>query len=136
MAENVSQAFMSLSLNCAKCHDHPLVADWQQDPAVYLSQSTFERINTLRDGLSPSADEADFLLRAAVLYDEGVSYWLDQVNEPDAQAEILLEMLQSDAASARLTAARYLARYPKDNAATALASRSLEDPEPAVQPKQ
>ena len=30
MAENVSQAFMSLSINCAKCHNHPL-EKWTND---------------------------------------------------------------------------------------------------------
>jgi Protein of unknown function (DUF1549) len=30
MAENVSQAFMGLSINCAKCHNHPL-EKWTND---------------------------------------------------------------------------------------------------------
>jgi Cdc6-like AAA superfamily ATPase len=108
------------------------LADWQQDPAVFLSQSKFQRINTLRDGLTLTNEEAAFLLRAAVLYDEDVRYWLEQFSDTDAGAKILLEMLGSDADGARLTAAKYLADYPQDDVATALAHKALKDPEPAV----
>jgi len=109
------------------------LADWQQDPAILLSQSKFQRIDALRDGLRLSDGEAAFLLRAAVLYDEDVPYWLDQVSEPDVQAKVLLEMLVSDAEGARLNAAKYLVDYPRDKVETALAHTALEDPEPAVQ---
>lgn len=42
MAENVSQAFLSLSLNCAKCHDHPL-EKWTNDQ-YYAFANLFSRV--------------------------------------------------------------------------------------------
>lgn len=31
MANDTSRLFFGVSINCAKCHDHPLVDDWKQD---------------------------------------------------------------------------------------------------------
>ncbi len=42
MAENVSQAFMSLSLACAKCHDHPM-DKWTNDQ-YYAFANLFARV--------------------------------------------------------------------------------------------
>jgi len=42
MAENVSQAFMSLSINCAKCHNHPL-EKWTNDQ-YYAFANMFARV--------------------------------------------------------------------------------------------
>ncbi|MBX3746762.1 MAG: DUF1553 domain-containing protein [Verrucomicrobiae bacterium] len=42
MAENVSQAFLSLSINCAKCHDHPL-EKWTNDQ-YYAFANLFSRV--------------------------------------------------------------------------------------------
>jgi hypothetical protein len=42
MAENVSQAFLSLSLGCAKCHDHPL-EKWTNDQ-YYAFANIFSRV--------------------------------------------------------------------------------------------
>ncbi len=42
MAENVSQAFMSLSLACAKCHDHPM-DKWTNDQ-YYAFANMFARV--------------------------------------------------------------------------------------------
>ena len=42
MAENVSQAFMSLSINCAKCHNHPL-EKWTNDQ-YYSCANLFARV--------------------------------------------------------------------------------------------
>ncbi len=67
------------------------------------------------------------------MYDEDVPYWLAQASEPDTQAQVLLDMLESDADGARLTAAKYLVGYPQDEVETALAHTALEDPELAVQ---
>jgi hypothetical protein len=108
------------------------LADWQQDPTIFLSQGKFQRINTLRDGLTLTDEAAAFLLRAAVLYDEDATYWLGQIGDPDVEANILLEMLGSDSDDARLTAAKYLAGYPQDAVATALAHTALKDPEQPV----
>ncbi len=42
MAENVSQAFMSLSINCARCHNHPL-EKWTNDQ-YYSFANLFARV--------------------------------------------------------------------------------------------
>jgi hypothetical protein len=42
MAENVSQAFLSLSIGCAKCHDHPL-EKWTNDQ-YYQFANLFSRV--------------------------------------------------------------------------------------------
>ncbi len=42
MAENVSQVFMSLSINCAKCHNHPL-EKWTNDQ-YYAFANLFSRV--------------------------------------------------------------------------------------------
>ncbi|HXG48004.1 MAG TPA: DUF1549 domain-containing protein, partial [Methylomirabilota bacterium] len=42
MAENVSQAFLSLSINCAKCHNHPL-EKWTNDQ-YYQFANLFARV--------------------------------------------------------------------------------------------
>ncbi|MCA9231444.1 MAG: DUF1553 domain-containing protein [Planctomycetales bacterium] len=42
MAENVSQAFMGLSINCAKCHNHPL-EKWTNDQ-YYAMANLFARV--------------------------------------------------------------------------------------------
>ena len=42
MAENVSQAFMSLSIGCAKCHNHPL-EKWTNDQ-YYAMANLFSRV--------------------------------------------------------------------------------------------
>ncbi len=42
MAENVSQAFMSLSINCAKCHNHPM-EKWTNDQ-YYAFANLFARV--------------------------------------------------------------------------------------------
>lgn len=42
MAENVSQAFMALSINCAKCHNHPL-EKWTNDQ-YYAFANLFSRV--------------------------------------------------------------------------------------------
>lgn len=42
MAENVSQAFLSLSINCARCHNHPL-EKWTNDQ-YYAFANLFSRV--------------------------------------------------------------------------------------------
>lgn len=44
MAENVSKAFLSLSINCAKCHNHPL-EKWTNDQ-YYAFANLFARVRT------------------------------------------------------------------------------------------
>ncbi|MEM1442106.1 MAG: DUF1553 domain-containing protein, partial [Verrucomicrobiota bacterium] len=51
MAENVSQAFLSLSLNCAKCHDHPL-EKWTNDQ-YYAFANLFSRVRAKGWGGDP-----------------------------------------------------------------------------------
>ena len=51
MAENVSQAFLSLSINCAKCHDHPL-EKWTNDQ-YYAFANLFSRVRAKGWGGDP-----------------------------------------------------------------------------------
>lgn len=51
MAENVSQAFLSLSINCAKCHDHPL-EKWTNDQ-YYAFANVFSRVRAKGWGGDP-----------------------------------------------------------------------------------
>lgn len=39
MTNDTSRLFFGVSINCAKCHDHPLVADWTQDH--YFGMASF-----------------------------------------------------------------------------------------------
>ena len=108
------------------------LTDWQQDHAVLPSLGKFQRIDALQDRLRLTDAEAALLLRTAVLYNKEVPYWLEQVESPDRQVEILLEMVQHDADSARLHAATYLAGFPQEPVAVALAGVALTDLNPAV----
>ncbi len=51
MAENVSQAFLSLSINCAKCHNHPL-EKWTNDQ-YYAFANLFARVRAKGWGGDP-----------------------------------------------------------------------------------
>lgn len=51
MAENVSQAFLSLSIGCAKCHDHPL-EKWTNDQ-YYAFANLFSRVRAKGWGGDP-----------------------------------------------------------------------------------
>ena len=51
MAENVSQAFMGLSIGCAKCHNHPL-EKWTNDQ-YYAFASLFSRVRAKGWGGEP-----------------------------------------------------------------------------------
>ena len=51
MAENVSQAFLSLSINCAKCHNHPL-EKWTNDQ-YYSFANLFARVRAKGWGGDP-----------------------------------------------------------------------------------
>ena len=51
MAENVSQAFLSLSINCARCHNHPL-EKWTNDQ-YYAFANLFSRVRAKGWGGDP-----------------------------------------------------------------------------------
>jgi hypothetical protein len=51
VAENVSQAFLGLSINCAKCHNHPL-EKWTNDQ-YYAFANLFARVRTKGWGGDP-----------------------------------------------------------------------------------
>ena len=108
------------------------LADWRQDPTILLSRGRFRRINTIRERLKLTEEEATFLLRAAILYGEEVDYWLEAAGETRIKVKALLEMLGHEADSARLTSAIYLAKFPRDEVSLALAAAALEDTNPAV----
>jgi hypothetical protein len=108
------------------------LADWRHDRSTLLSQSKFRRINAARDLLHFSAEEASFLLRGAVLYDEAVPYWLEKVSDPNTRCRVLLEMLAGDLEQARLNAAWYLVLFPSEHTAATLAQTALGDHDLAV----
>jgi len=54
MAENVSQAFLGLSINCAKCHNHPL-EKWTNDQ-YYAMANLFARVRAKGWGGGASGD--------------------------------------------------------------------------------
>jgi len=49
MANDTSALFFGVTINCAKCHDHPLVDDWQQDH-FYGMTSFFSRTYQTKKG--------------------------------------------------------------------------------------
>ncbi|MFQ6026889.1 MAG: HEAT repeat domain-containing protein, partial [Dehalococcoidia bacterium] len=108
------------------------LADWQQNPAVFLSQSKFQHINGYRDILPLTDEEITFLLSAAIVYGEEVPYWLERMQEQGPRVRVLLDMLRSEVSQARHTAARYLVKFPEEGVAMALAKTSFQDPDPAV----
>ena len=55
MAENVSQAFLSLSINCAKCHNHPL-EKWTNDQ-YYAFANLFARVRAKGWGGDPRSGD-------------------------------------------------------------------------------
>jgi len=55
MAENVSQAFLSLSINCAKCHNHPL-EKWTNDQ-YYAFANLFSRVRAKGWGGDPRSGD-------------------------------------------------------------------------------
>jgi hypothetical protein len=114
------------------------LTDWQES-AVLLSESKFQRIGAVREELNLDQAELNFLLRAAILYDQDVPYWLSRHPDLAGQIRILLEMLHHHSALARLTAARYLASPPQPEVAStqpevasALTGVALDDTAPEV----
>lgn len=55
VAENVSQAFLGLSINCAKCHNHPL-EKWTNDQ-YYAFANLFARVRTKGWGGDPRSGD-------------------------------------------------------------------------------
>ncbi|MCA9116788.1 MAG: DUF1549 domain-containing protein [Planctomycetaceae bacterium] len=56
MTNDTSQLFFGVSINCAKCHDHPLVGDWLQDHyygfASFFDRTYLTKKNTLAEKYS------------------------------------------------------------------------------------
>ncbi len=63
MAENVSQAFLSLSINCARCHNHPL-EKWTNDQ-YYQFANLFARVRAKGWGGDARAGDGNRTLYAA-----------------------------------------------------------------------
>ncbi|MFT4640384.1 MAG: hypothetical protein ACI8T1_003712 [Verrucomicrobiales bacterium] len=57
MAENVSQAFLSLSIGCAKCHNHPL-EKWTNDQ-YYAFANLFSRVRAKGWGGDPRSGDGE-----------------------------------------------------------------------------
>ncbi len=66
MSENVSQAFLGLSINCAKCHNHPL-EKWTNDQ-YYAMANLFSRVRGKGWGGDPRSGDGTRML---VVVDKG-----------------------------------------------------------------
>jgi hypothetical protein len=66
MSENVSQAFLGLSINCAKCHNHPL-EKWTNDQ-YYAMANMFARVRAKGWGGDPRSGDGT---RTLVVVDKG-----------------------------------------------------------------
>lgn len=65
MTDDTSKLFFGVSINCAKCHDHPLVDDWKQDH-FYGMTSFFSR--TYRTKKGTLAEKPSGLVKFKPLY--------------------------------------------------------------------
>ena len=66
MSENVSQAFLGLSINCAKCHNHPL-EKWTNDQ-YYAMANLFARVRAKGWGGDPRSGDGS---RTLVVVEKG-----------------------------------------------------------------
>ena len=55
MTNDTARVFFGVNIACAKCHDHPLVADWKQDHYFGLA-SFLSRTHEIRDRKPPVAE--------------------------------------------------------------------------------
>ncbi len=62
MTNDTSRLFFGVSINCAKCHDHPLVADWTQDHYFGMA-SFFNRTYLTKKGFLAERDEGNLKFR-------------------------------------------------------------------------
>lgn len=62
MTNDTSRLFFGVSINCAKCHDHPLVPDWAQDH-YYGMASFFNRTYLTKKRFLAEREEGDLKFR-------------------------------------------------------------------------
>ncbi|HQU44552.1 MAG TPA: DUF1553 domain-containing protein, partial [Pirellulales bacterium] len=62
MTNDTSRLFLGVSINCAKCHDHPLVPDWAQDH-YYGMASFFSRTYLTKKKFLAEREEGDLKFR-------------------------------------------------------------------------
>jgi hypothetical protein len=62
MTNDTSRLFFGVSINCAKCHDHPLVPDWTQDHYFGMA-SFFNRTYTTKKNFLAERDEGTLKFR-------------------------------------------------------------------------
>lgn len=62
MTNDTSRLFFGVSINCAKCHDHPLVADWRQDH-YYGMASFFNRTYLTKKRFLAEREDGDLKFR-------------------------------------------------------------------------
>ncbi len=62
LTNDTSKLFFGVSINCAKCHDHPLVADWQQDH-YYGMASFFNRTYVTKKNFLAERDDGGLKFR-------------------------------------------------------------------------
>jgi hypothetical protein len=103
VAENVAQAFLSLSINCAKCHNHPL-EKWTNDQ-YYSFANLFARVRA--KGWGGEAREGDGV-RTLFVESQG-DLLQPRMGRPQPPAPLDAEPLPMDAAGDRREAlARWL----------------------------
>lgn len=62
MTNDTSRLFFGVSINCAKCHDHPLVPDWTQDHYFGMA-SFFNRTYQTKKNFLAERDEGNLKFR-------------------------------------------------------------------------
>jgi hypothetical protein len=62
MTNDTSRLFFGVSINCAKCHDHPLVPDWTQDHYFGMA-SFFNRTYMTKKNFLAERDEGNLKFR-------------------------------------------------------------------------
>lgn len=95
MSENVSQAFMGLSIGCAKCHNHPL-EKWTNDQ-YYSFANLFARVRAKGWGGDPRSGDG---VRTLYVADEGELIQPSK-NKPQPPAPLDGQPIDFDAAGDR-----------------------------------
>ena len=118
MAENVSQAFLSLSINCAKCHNHPL-EKWTNDQ-YYAFASLFARVRAKGWGGDPRSGDG----RRTLYLEPSGELIQPRTGRPQPPAPLDAPALDpNDPTDRRVALARWLTAPENPYFARALANR-------------
>lgn len=87
LTNDTSKVFFGVSINCAKCHDHPLVFDWTQDHYFGMA-SFFNRTYLTKKNFLAERDDGDLKFRTTEGEEKQASLMFltgAVVNEPAVQ---------------------------------------------------